>query len=66
MIKNVLFAILQFILFLAVFLGGSLVPPFHLEHVLGVTPEGTRIFVLDGVVMIIFESGAASTPITVR
>ena len=49
MIKNVLFAVLQFILFLLIFLVGSLFPPFHLEHILGITPEGKRIFIGDGV-----------------
>ena len=51
MIKNVIFAVLQFILFLLIFLAGSLFPPFHLEHILGVTPEGTRVFVMDGALL---------------
>jgi hypothetical protein len=51
LIKNVLFAVLQFILLLLIFLVGSLFPPFHLEHVLGVTPEGTRIFIWDGALL---------------
>ena len=51
MIKNVLFAVLKFLLFLLVFAAGSLFPPFHLEHVLQVTPDGTRIFVGDGVLL---------------
>jgi hypothetical protein len=49
--KNVLFAILQFILFLAVFAGGSFLPLVHMEQVLSVTPDGTRIFIWDGVAM---------------
>jgi hypothetical protein len=49
--KNVLFAILQFILFLAVFAGGSFLPLFHIQQVLGVTPDGTRVFIWDGVVL---------------
>jgi hypothetical protein len=49
--KNVLFALLKFILFLLVFAVGSFLPPFHIEHVLGVTPDGTRIFIWDGVVL---------------
>ncbi|MDP9051072.1 MAG: hypothetical protein M3O31_10215 [Acidobacteriota bacterium] len=48
MIKNVIFAILQFILFIVVFAAGSFFPPFHIEHVLSVTPDGTRIFIWDG------------------
>jgi hypothetical protein len=49
--KNVLFALLQFVLFLAVFFGGSFLPLVHMEQVLGVTPDGTRIFIWDGVAM---------------
>jgi hypothetical protein len=53
LIKNVIFAFLQFFLFLLIFLAGSLFPPFHLEHVLGATPEGTRIFIWDGALLMI-------------
>ena len=49
--KNVLFAVLQFGLFFLVFLGFSLFPPFHFERVMGTTPEGTRIFVWDGLLI---------------
>jgi hypothetical protein len=49
--KNVLFAILQFILFFALFFGGSFLPLFHMEQVLSVTPDGTRVFIWDGVAM---------------
>ena len=49
--KNVLFALLKFVLFSVVFFAGSLFPPFHIEHVLSVTPDGTRIFVWDGVLL---------------
>ncbi len=51
MIKNVFFALLQFVLFFLVFGAGSFFPPFHLEHVLGTTPDGTRIFIWDGVLL---------------
>lgn len=51
MIKNVVFAVLQFILFFVVFAAGSFFPPFHLEHIIGVTSEGTRVFILDGVLL---------------
>lgn len=50
MIKNIFFALVQFVLFLVVFAAGSFFPPFHLEHVVGATPDGTRIFVMDGIV----------------
>lgn len=49
--KKVVVAILQFILFLIVFLIGSLFPPFHFEHVLIATPGATRIFIADGLVI---------------
>jgi hypothetical protein len=49
--KNVLFALLKFILFLLVFAAGSFFPPFHIERVLGVTPDGTRLFIWDGVLL---------------
>ncbi len=51
MIKNVIFAILQFSAFILIFLVGSLFPPFRLEHVLGATPDGTRVFVMDGALL---------------
>jgi hypothetical protein len=49
--KNVLFAILQFLLFFVAFAAGSFVPPFHIEHVLSVTPDGTHIFIMDGAIL---------------
>jgi hypothetical protein len=49
--KRVLFALLQFVLFLLVFAVGSFLPPFHIERVVSVTPEGTRMFIWDGVVL---------------
>lgn len=51
--KNTIFTILQFFLFLIVFGIGSLFPPLHLEHVLGTTAAGTRVFVADGLVLMI-------------
>src|SRR5271170_2666522 len=51
--KKVVIAILQFILFLIVFGAGSLFPPFHLEHVLIATPGFTRIFVADGLLLML-------------
>jgi hypothetical protein len=44
---------LKFVLFLIVFAAGSFFPPFHIEHVLSVTPDGTRIFIWDGVVLMV-------------
>lgn len=49
--KNVLLTILQLILFLIVFFVGSIIPPFHLEHVLIATPGTTRIFIADGLIL---------------
>jgi hypothetical protein len=49
--KNVLLALLQFLLFLIVFAAGSFFPPFHVEQVLGTTPDGTRVFIWDGALL---------------
>jgi hypothetical protein len=49
--KKTLATILQFFLFLIVFFVGSLLPlprPFHHEHVVSSTPAATRIFIGDG------------------
>jgi hypothetical protein len=51
LIKNVIFAILQFVLFLLVFAAGSFVPPLHIQQVIGVTADGTRIFIWDGLIL---------------
>jgi hypothetical protein len=51
--KKVIVTILQLILFLVVFFVGSILPPFHLEHVLIATPGFTRIFVADGLLMML-------------
>jgi hypothetical protein len=49
--KKVISTILKFVVFLMVFLVGSLFPPFHFEHVLIATPGITRIFVADGILL---------------
>jgi hypothetical protein len=49
--KNAIFAALQFALFLVVFLVGSLSLHPHVQSVLGTTPDGTRIFVWDGLLL---------------
>jgi hypothetical protein len=49
--KKALATILQLVLFLIVFFVGSLFPlpaPFHHEHVVSSTPAATRIFIGDG------------------
>jgi hypothetical protein len=51
--KNAVFTVLQLVLFLIVFLVGSLVPPFHFEHVLIATPGFTRVFVADGILLML-------------
>ncbi|MGH9596984.1 MAG: hypothetical protein ACRD3K_09325 [Edaphobacter sp.] len=51
--KKIIFTILQLILFLLVFFVGSILPPFHLEHTLITTPGFTRIFVADGLVLML-------------
>jgi hypothetical protein len=49
--KNAIFAVLQFVLFMIVFAVGSFLPPFHIQRILSVTPEATRVFIWDGVVL---------------
>ena len=49
--KKVILTILKFVVFLIVFVAGSLFPPFHFEHVLIATPGITRIFVADGLLL---------------
>ena len=49
--KKIIFPILQLILFLLVFLVGSLWEPFHFEHILIATPGTTRIFIADGILL---------------
>jgi hypothetical protein len=51
--KRVFFTLFQFLLFFLVFAVGSFLPPFHLQSDLGVTPDGTRIFIWDGVVFML-------------
>ena len=51
--KKAILTIFQFVLFLIVFAAGSFFPPFHFEHVLIVTPGFTRIFVADGLVLMV-------------
>ena len=49
--KKVSLAILQFVLFLLVFFCGSMLPPFHVEHIILATPGSIRIFVADGLLL---------------
>jgi hypothetical protein len=49
--KRLLFAILQFVLFFAVYAAGSFAAPFHLQRVLSVSAEGAHVFVYDGVLL---------------
>lgn len=51
--KKALVTVVQLGLFLLVFLAGSLFPPFHLERVLIVTPGSTRVFVADGLLLMV-------------
>ena len=52
--KKVLLTAVQLGVFLLVFLAGSLFPPFHLEHVLIATPGSIRVFVADGLLLMVF------------
>jgi len=49
--KKAISIIIQLLLFLLVFGAFSLFPPFHIEHVLGAAPSGTRIFIIDGLLL---------------
>ncbi|HEX3571863.1 MAG TPA: hypothetical protein VHU44_13665 [Acidobacteriaceae bacterium] len=49
--KNVFVTILQFVCFLFVFAAFSFVPPIHLQHVVGPTSYGTRVFIWDGLLI---------------
>jgi hypothetical protein len=51
--KKAILTIFQFVLFLIIFAAGSFFPPFHFEHVLIVTPGFTRIFVADGLLLML-------------
>ena len=51
--KNVIFTVLKLILFLFVFFIGSIFPPFHFEHILIATPGTTRIFIADGLLLML-------------
>jgi hypothetical protein len=51
--KKFLFTVLQFLLFLIVFGVGSFFPPFHLEHIIIATPGVTRIFIADGLLLML-------------
>ncbi|HEX9199652.1 MAG TPA: hypothetical protein VF865_08845 [Acidobacteriaceae bacterium] len=48
---KVFLTILKFVVFFVIFAAGSFLPPFHIERVLALTPEGTRIFIWDGVLL---------------
>ncbi|MDR3744498.1 MAG: hypothetical protein P4K80_00015 [Acidobacteriaceae bacterium] len=49
--RQAFYTFCKFVLFFLTFAAGSFFPPFHLERVLAVTPDGTRIFIWDGVVL---------------
>ena len=49
--KKAIATILQFLLFFFVFGIGSILPPFHIQHVLAPTSAGVRIFIADGLLL---------------
>lgn len=53
MIKNVFAAVAQFLLFFIVFGIGSCSPRPKIMQTLGTTPEGTRVFVWDGLILML-------------
>ena len=50
---KVLLAVVKFVLFIVVFAAGSFFPVFHIQSVLSVTPDGTRMFIWDGVLLMV-------------
>ncbi len=51
--KKVIAVVFQLVLFLLVFLAGSFFPPFHLQHVLTATATETRLFIADGLILML-------------
>jgi len=51
--KRVLSALSQFVLFLVVLAAGSFFPPFHIQRVVSVTPQATRFFIWDGLILMV-------------
>jgi hypothetical protein len=51
--KNAVVTVFKLILFLFVFFIGSIFPPFHFEHILIATPGTTRIFIADGLLLML-------------
>jgi hypothetical protein len=49
--KNLLFFVLQFVVFFAVFAAFSLTLHPHIQSVIGSTPDGQRMFVWDGLLL---------------
>jgi hypothetical protein len=51
LVKNLIFAVLQFVLFFLVFAVFSFLPPFHLMRIVSTSPQGTHIFIFDGLLL---------------
>jgi hypothetical protein len=51
--KKILLTLVKFALFFAAFFAGSFLAPLHLRQTIGVTHEGTRVFLWDGVVLMV-------------
>ena len=49
--KNVFVTLLQLVCFLVVFAAFSFFPPMNLQHVVGATSDGTRVFIWDGLLI---------------
>ena len=49
--KRFFSAFFQFILFFLVFAAGSFLPPFKLRHIISSTADSTRIFYMDGLLL---------------
>jgi hypothetical protein len=51
--KKLLLTLVQFVLFFVTFAAGSFLKPLHLRQVLSVTSDGTRVFIWDGVLLML-------------
>jgi hypothetical protein len=51
--KKILFTILQFVAFFVTFFAASFLKPLNIHQTLSVTSEGTRIFIWDGVALML-------------
>lgn len=49
--KKALLTFLQFLLFILTFAAGSFLTPLHIRQVLSTSPDGTHVFIWDGLLL---------------